>query len=196
MPDYSDPVDAAQRRAQVQGGLGAAYNQTTPEDLRSVWLAESGRHDAVGRTARFQLENLDRQQALQNRYDYGQQRLQQRYDALNQHQLDFEANQRRLLAHDSAQESHRQLSTDRETEIDEQGHALLQGMGQLDAALRNGRIDKSTYDDSLLQLGAQLPLATRHPEAARHFEFAITEADKQNAYNIRRQATQAAKLGA
>ncbi len=122
--------------------------------------------------------------------------MDQRAQALNQHQLDFEANQRRMLAHESAIESHRQLSTDRETSIDEQGHAMLQGMGQLDAALRNGRIDKDTYDNQLLELGAQYPLATRHPEAARHFEFAITEADKQNAYNQRRELTQAAKLGA
>ncbi len=197
MPDYSDPVDAAQRRPQVQGGLGGAYNQTDVWHDRNWLLAniQSGNH-GMARAAEIALNNLDRQEVLQQHANFRQQGLDLRGAALDQRQLDFEANQRRLLAHDSAQESHRQLSTDRETEIDEQGHALLQGMGQLDAALRNGRIDKSTYDDSLLQLGAQLPLATRHPEAARHFEFSITEADKQNAYNIRRQATQAAKLGA
>ncbi len=202
MPSYDDPMDAAVRRPTV-GGLGGAYNQTTPEELRSVWLAESGRHDAVGRTARFQLQNMDRQQALTQRdsalaqrYDALQQRLAFRDAALQQNDIHFQANQSRLQAHDLASEAYHQLSTDRDTEIDQQGHGLMNSMLQLDGALRRGEISKNDYDEGLLAAGQQFPLGIRHPEAAKHFNFAIEEADKQNAYNIRRQATQAAKLGA
>ncbi len=202
MPDYSDPMDAAVRRPTV-GGLGGAYNQTTPGELRNVWLAESGRRDAVGRAARFQLQNLDRQQALDQRSqalaqrnDVLQQRLAFRDAALQQNDIHFQANQTRMQAHDLASQAYHQLSTDRDTEIDQQGHGLMNSMLQLDGALRRGEITKDQYDEGLLQAGQQFPLGTRHPEAARHYEFAITEADKQNAFNARRELTQVAKIGA
>jgi len=196
MPDYFDPVDAAQRRPRgvsAGGGLGGAYNQTDVMHDPNYLIANLAHaNPRIRQQAEIALGQLNRDAVIGQRYEA----LEQRYDALQQQQLNFEANQRRQIAHDSAMEFNRQLSTDRETEIDEQGHGLLQGMGHLDAALRRGEIDKNTYDDSLLELGARFPLATRHPEAARHFEFAITEADKQNAYNERRAITQAAKLGA
>ncbi len=100
------------------------------------------------------------------------------------------------MAHPGSLELDRQLKMDRDTEIDEQGHGLLTGMMKLDAGLRRGEITKSQYDDGLLGLGQQYPLGLRHPEAARHYDFAITEADKQNAFNARREYTQAAKIGA
>ncbi len=216
MPSYADPLDAAVSRPTV-GGLGGAYNQTTPNDLRNVWLAESGRRDAVGRAARFQLQNLDRQQALDQRSqalsqrnsvlaqrsDFFQQRLNSRdaalalrQQALDQNDIHFQANQTRLQAHDDATQAYHQLSTDRDTEIDQQGHGLMNSMLQLDGALRRGEISKDQYDQGLLDAGQQFPLGTRHPEAARHYEFAITEADKQNAFNQRRELTQVAKIGA
>ncbi len=202
MPNYEDPLDAAVSRPTV-GGLGGAYNQTTPSDLRNVWLAESGRKDAVGRAARFQLQNLDRKQAfaqrdsvLSQRNDALQQRLAFRDAALQQNDIHFNANQTRLEAHDAATQAYHQLSTDRDTEIDQQGHGLMNSMLQLDGALRRGEISKDQYDQGLLDAGQQFPLGTRHPEAARHYEFAITEADKQNAFNARRELTQVAKIGA
>ncbi len=178
---------AADTRDSYQSAL--APIQARREQLAAS-IAGMNRRQAAGAIAQIHALNAQEQGIHQSFA------MDQRAQALGQHQLDFEANQRRMIAHESAIESHRQLSTDRETSIDEQGHAMLQGMGQLDAALRNGKIDKDTYDNQLLELGSQLPLALRHPEAARHFEFAITEADKQNAYNQRRELTQAAKLGA
>jgi hypothetical protein len=166
-------------------------------------MAESGRKDAVGRAARFQLQNLDRQQAfaqrsqsLSQRNDALQQRLAFRDAALQQNDIHFNANQTRLEAHDAATQAYHQLSTDRDTEIDQQGHGLMNSMLQLDGALRRGEISKDQYDQGLLDAGQQFPLGTRHPEAARHYEFAITEADKQNAFNQRRELTQVAKIGA
>ncbi len=184
----------------MPGGLGQAYGQTDVLHDRSYLISQlAHRNHAVRQQAAAALNDLDRQESLQQR-DYG---LQQRDYALQQHELDqgqhqanFEANQRRMIAHTGSLELDRQLKMDRDTEIDEQGHGLLTGMMKLDAGLRRGEITKSQYDDGLLAIGQQFPLGLRHPEAARHYDFAITEADKQNAFNARREYTQAAKIGA
>ncbi len=213
--DYADPVDAAQRRPTVQGGLGGPYNQTDVWHDRNWLLANlQGGNHRMQRAAEYALRNLDQQEALAQHYNTSQQALGQRQQALGlreaamndrnayrdqalqQNDIHFQANQSRLQAHDLASEAYHQLSTDRDTEIDQQGHGLMNSMLQLDGALRRGEISKNDYDEGLLQAGQQFPLGIRHPEAAKHFNFAIEEADKQNAYNIRRQATQAAKLGA
>ncbi len=184
----------------MPGGLGQAYGQTDVLHDRSYLisqLAHPNRH--IRQQAEVALADLNHQEALQQR-DYAlaqrDQGLQQQELNQAQHQANFEANQRRIMAHTGSLELDRQLKMDRDTEIDEQGHGLLTGMMKLDAGLRRGEITKNQYDDGLLGLGQQYPLGLRHPEAARHYDFAITEADKQNAFNARREYTQAAKIGA
>ncbi len=169
------------------------YAQTDVWHDRSWLMANlvSGNH-RMRQAAEQALHQLNIDEANQQRNDV----LGQRQDAIDQHQANFEANQRRIMAHTGSLELDRQLKMDRDTEIDEQGHGLLTGMMKLDAGLRRGEITKSQYDDGLLGLGQQYPLGLRHPEAARHYDFAITEADKQNAFNARREYTQAAKIGA
>jgi hypothetical protein len=185
MPDYLDPVEAAQRRHQLLANL------------------QRPRQDTIRQASEIELRDLAHRELLQQRQyaiDQGlAQRdaaLGQRDYALQQNDIHFEANQARMSAHDAATELYHQLSTDRDTEIDQQGHGLMQTMLGLDGALRRGEISKDQYDEGLLSAGQQFPLGTRHPEAARHFEFAITEADKQNAFNARRELTQVAKIGA
>ncbi len=194
MPSYDDPLDAAVRRPQISGVAGNyTYGQTDVLHDPNYLIATArnpNRH--IAQAAILQLHNLYAQQALEQRSAA----LGFRQNELDQNDIHFQANQRRMMAHEAASESFRQLSTDRETEIDEQGHGLLQTMGYLDSALRRGEISKDQYDQGLLDAGQQFPLGTRHPEAARHYEFAITEADKQNAFNQRRELTQVAKIGA
>ncbi len=202
MPDYADPVDAATSR--FVPGANAVVNSTDVlHDPNYLIATAQNPNHRVAQAAILRLHDLYRQQelgqrnqALAQRYDSLQQRLALRDEALQQNDIHFQANQSRLQAHDLASEAYHQLSTDRDTEIDQQGHGLMNSMLQLDGALRRGEISKNDYDEGLLQAGQQFPLGIRHPEAAKHFNFAIEEADKQNAYNIRRQATQAAKLGA
>ncbi len=177
----------------MPGGLGHAYGGTDVMHDRSYLIAQLAHNNKhVREQAQIALAELNREEVLSQR-DLA---LQQREEAMFQHQANFEANQRRLMAHTGAQELDRQLKIDRDTEIDEQGHGLLQSMMKLHGALRRGEISKDQYDDGLLEAGQMFPLGTRHPEAARHYEFAITEADKQNAFNLRRELTQVAKLGA
>jgi hypothetical protein len=177
----------------MPGGLGQAYNQTDVMHDRSYLIANLAHHNrAVREQAQAALENLNRQEALSQR----DQALQQQQDDQLQRQANFEANQRRIMAHTGSLELDRQLKMDRDTEIDEQGHGLLQAMMQLDAAKRRGEISKDDYDQGLLQAGEQFPLGTRHPEAARHYQFAVQEADRQNDFNARRQFAEAARVGA
>jgi hypothetical protein len=181
-------------------GLGAAYDQTDVMHDRSYLIANLAHSNKrIRQQAEVALANLDRQEALAQR-DYGlQQRdlaLQNQQQAQLQHQLNWEANQRRLLAHTGSLELDRQLKMDRDTEIDEQGYGLLQSMMKLDAAKRRGEITKDQYDQGLIQAGEQFPLGTRHPEAAKHYQFAVTEADRQNDFNARKQFAEAARVGA
>ncbi len=203
MPDYFDPTDAAVRRPQI-GGVDRAHSQTDvlhdPNYLIST-AQNPNRH--IAEAAILRLHDLYRQDALAQRnqaLDLRNASLEDRNAfrnaALEQNDIHFNANQTRLQAHDLASQAYHQLSTDRDTEIDQQGHGLMQTMLGLDGALRRGEISKDQYDQGLLDAGQQFPLGTRHPEAARHFEFAITEADKQNAFNARRELTQVAKIGA
>jgi hypothetical protein len=174
-------------------GLGRAYNQTDVMHDRSYLIANlANPRKAVREQAKIALADLDRQEALAQR----DQLLQQRQDEQFQRQLNFEANQRRIMAHTGSLELDRQLKIDRDTEIDEQGHGLLQAMMRLDAAKRRGEINKDQYDQGLLQAGEQFPLGTRHPEAARHYNFAVQEADRQNDFNARKQFAEAARVGA
>ncbi len=198
MPNYDDPLDAAVRRPQISGAAGNyAHGQTDVLHDPNYLIATAqnpNRH--IAQAAILRLHDLYRQDALAQRNDALQQRLGFRQDVLNQNDIHFNANQTRLEAHDAATQAYHQLSTDRDTEIDQQGHGLMNSMLQLDGALRRGEISKDQYDQGLLDAGQQFPLGTRHPEAARHYEFAITEADKQNAFNQRRELTQVAKIGA
>ncbi len=181
-----------------------AHSQTDVWHDRGWLMANliSGNHQ-MRKAAEIALNQLNVDQAMQQRndalgirQDTANATLDQRQSAIDQHQMNFEADFRRKLAHDASSEAYRQLTHDRDTEIDEQGHGLLTGMMKLDAGLRRGQITKDQYDDGLLGLGQQYPLGLRHPEAAKHYDFAITEADKQNAFNARRELTQVAKLGA
>ncbi len=196
MPDYSDPMDAAVRRPTI-GGLGGAYNQTDvwhdPNWLRAT---ASGSNRGMAHAALIALRNLNQEDRSSQRNSYRGAALAQRQAALEQNDIHFQANQSRMEAHDAATQAYHQLSTDRDTEIDQQGHGLMQTMLGLDGALRRGEISKDQYDEGLMQAGQQFPLGIRHPEAARHYEFAVTEADKQNAFNQRRELTQVAKIGA
>ncbi len=168
----------AQRQDSVQQSLG----------LRAAGLQQ--RSDMFQQRQGLAQQSLGlRELAMQDRNSY-------RDAVLDQNAVHFEANQIRMKAHDDATQAYHQLSTDRDTEIDQQGHGLMQTMLGLDGALRRGEISKDQYDEGLMQAGQQFPLGIRHPEAARHYEFAITEADKQNAFNARRELTQVAKIGA
>jgi hypothetical protein len=112
----------------------------------------------------------------------------------NEHQLNFDANQRRVMAHTDALEADRKWKMDRETEIDEHGAAMIQGLGQLRGALRNGRITEDQYHEGLLNLGQKYPYAMRHPEAAKRYEFDISEADKMRDFAQRRDIAESVKL--
>ncbi len=207
MPDFGedDPLSAAVR------GRGGLYNLSTASQPGQGGLDRpqyQSQLDPIS-TLRQQRESIAQQLQLSNnsrhqqRQLFGalgainsQERSYQAQAALEQRQRAHEASLARQMAHDSSQEYYHQLSTDRDTAIDEHGAAALQGMLQLDGALRRGEISKDQYDNGLLDIGQRYPLMSRHPEAARHFEFAIDQADKTNAYNARRELTQAAKLGA
>ncbi len=193
MPDYADPMDAAVNRPTISGLHGQTDVLHDPNYLIAT-AQNPNKH--IAQTAILRLHDLYRQDALAQRNEALQQRLGFRQAALDQNDIHFQANQTRMQAHDLASQAYHQLSTDRDTEIDQQGHGLMNSMLQLDGALRRGEISKDQYDEGLLEAGQQFPLGTRHPEAARHYEFAITEADKQNAFNARRELTQVAKIGA
>lgn len=193
MPAYDDPLDAAVRRPTISGVHGQTDVLHDPNYLIAT-AQNPNRH--IAQAAILRLHDLYRQDALAQRNEALQQRLGFRQAVLDQNDIHFNANQSRLEAHDLANQAYHQLSTDRDTEIDQQGHGLMNSMLQLDGALRRGEITKDQYDQGLLDAGQQFPLGTRHPEAARHYEFAITEADKQNAFNARRELTQVAKIGA
>ncbi len=175
-----------------------AYGQTDVWHDRNWLMANLQRNhrDPIREASIIALQQLNRDEDRQQQEQNQNAVLGQRQAIVDQHQADFEANQRRIMAHTGALELDRQLKMDRDTEIDEQGHGLLQSMMQLHAALGRGDITKDQYDQGLLDAGQQYPLGTRHPEAARHYEFAINEADKQNAFDARREFSQAAKLGA
>ncbi len=195
MANYDDPLDAAVRRPTI--GSNGAYGQTDVlHDPNYLIATAQNPNKHIAQAAILRLHDLYRQDALAQRNAALQQRLGFRQAALDQNDIHFQANQTRLQAHDDATQAYHQLSTDRDTEIDQQGHGLMNSMLQLDGALRRGEISKDQYDQGLLDAGQQFPLGTRHPEAARHYEFAITEADKQNAFNARRELTQVAKIGA
>ncbi len=167
----------------MAGGLGSAYGQTDVMHDRSYLISQmANRSRAVRQQAAAALDNLDRQQALQ-----------QRDQALQQHQMAQEATQRRITAHQNAMEMDKQLKIDRDTEIDEQGHGAMLSMMQLEAAKRRGDITKAQFDDGLLNVAAQFPLASRHPEASKHLEFLSHEADKQNTFLDRLKAREDAK---
>ncbi len=170
----------------MAGGLGQAYGQTDVMHDRSYLIANlAHRNRAVREQAAMALHNLDRQEALQ-----------QRDQALQQHQMAQEATQRRITAHQNAMEMDKQLKIDRDTEIDEQGHGAMLSMMQLEAAKRRGDITKAQFDDGLLNVAAQFPLASRHPEANKHLEFLSHEADKQNTFLARLKAREDAKTAA
>ncbi len=177
----------------MAGGLGAAYAQTDVMHDRSYLIRQlASRHRADREQARAALDNLNRQEALQQR-DIA---LEQRDAAIQQRQLNFEANQRRIMAHQNALEMDKQLKIDRDTEIDEQGHGLLLSMMKLEAAKRRGEINKDQFDQGLVDAATQFPLGLRHPEAKKHLEFATHEADRQNTVTANRELTQAEKIGA
>jgi len=193
MPDYADPTEAATRRF----NLGQEIRSTDVlHDPNYLIATAQNPNPRIREAAILRLHQLNQDNRLDQRYAFRDAALAQRQQALEQNDIHFQANQSRLTAHDLANEAYHQLSTDRDTEIDQQGHGLMQTMLGLDGALRRGEISKDQYDEGLLQAGQQFPLGTRHPEAARHYEFAITEADKQNAFNARRELTQVAKIGA
>ncbi len=170
----------------MAGGLGQAYGQTDVMHDRSYLISQmANRNRAIRQQAAAALDNLDRQQALQ-----------QRDQALQQHQMAQEATQRRITAHQNAMEMDKQLKIDRDTEIDEQGHGLLLSMMKLDAAKRRGEITKDQYDQGLLDAAAQFPLGLRHPEAKKHLEFVTQEADRQNQFLARRKVIEDAKSAA
>lgn len=107
-----------------------------------------------------------------------------------------EADQRRMLEHEQASFAARALKTDRESSIDEQGAALMTGLGRLDALHRNGNISDEQFDNHLLDLGQQYGLGLRHPDAGKMFEHYVGEADRRNQFNLRRTAAEAARVGA
>ncbi len=167
----------------MAGGLGPAYGQTDVMHDRSYLISNlANRNRAVREQARQALADLDRQQYLQ-----------QRDQALQQHQINQEATQRRITAHQNAMEMDKQLKIDRDTEIDEQGHGAMLSMMQLEAAKRRGDITKAQFDDGLLNVAAQFPLASRHPEASKHLEFLSHEADNQNTFLDRLKSREDAK---
>jgi hypothetical protein len=116
--------------------------------------------------------------------------------AQDQHQSDFEATQRRLMAHGQAEMAAHQIKLDRETSIDEQAGSLMQGLGKLDALHRNGAISNDQYDAALLDLGQQNQLGLNHPVAGKMFDHFITESDKRNQFNARRVISDTTKLAA
>jgi hypothetical protein len=160
-----------------------AYNQTDVWHDRGWLMANLQRpaHDPIRHASEIALNQLNVDEAMQQRSNA----LDLRAASEQQDQINFEANQRRQLAHDASVESYKQLTHDRDTEIDEQGHRLLQTMLRLDGALRKNQITKDQYDNALLDAGEQLPMAMRHPEAARHYEFAVDQADRQNQFVAR-----------
>lgn len=109
-------------------------------------------------------------------------------------QRNWEANQRRLMAHGDVEEADKQIKLDRETAIDEQGAQLMMGLGRLDALHRSGQISSSDYDNALLDLGQQNLLGTRHPTAGKMYEHFLSEADRRNAFAQRRQISDATKI--
>lgn len=107
-----------------------------------------------------------------------------------------QADDLRMAAHEDASIAARALKTDREHEIDQQGAALMTGLGRLDALHRNGNIDSDQYDAGLLDLGQQYGLGLRHPDAGKMYEHFVGEADRRNQFNLRRTAAEAARVGA
>ena len=107
-----------------------------------------------------------------------------------------QADQLRMSAHEDASTAARALKTDREHSIDEQGAALMTGLGRLDALHRNGNISSEEYDAGLLDLGQQYGLGLRHPDAGKMYEHYVGEADRRNQFNLRRTAAEAARVGA
>lgn len=183
MADYEDPLDAANRQFRPTGVIGSnqPFGQTDVWHDRGWLLAniQRGPHDRMAHAAEIALGQLNRDEALG-----------QRDDALALQ----EANLRRNMAHDQAELASKALRIDRETSIDEQGAALMTGLGQLDALHRNGRIDSDQFDAGLLDLGQQYQLGIRHPVAGKMFDHFITEADKRNAFNVRRLTSETARL--
>ncbi len=177
----------------AQGLGGGAHDRTDPTQDRSYWINQSASPNrAVRQQAREALDNLRFQEKLHQRNEA----LRQRETALQQQQINHEATERRIIAHQNAMEMDRQLKIDRDTEIDEQGHGLLLSMMQLDAAKRRGEITKSQYDDGLLNAAAQFPMGLHHPEAKKHLEFVTKEADRQNDFLARRKVIEDAKVAA
>lgn len=107
-----------------------------------------------------------------------------------------QADQLRMAAHEDAMTAARALKTDREHSIDEQGAALMTGLGRLDALHRSGNISSEEYDAGLLDLGQQYGLGLRHPDAGKMYEHYVGEADRRNQFNLRRTAAEAARVGA
>lgn len=107
-----------------------------------------------------------------------------------------QADDLRMAAHEDAMTAARALKTDREHSIDEQGAALMTGLGRLDALHRNGNISSEEYDAGLLDLGQQYGLGLRHPDAGKMYEHYVGEADRRNQFNLRRTAAEAARVGA
>lgn len=107
------------------------------------------------------------------------------------------ARERRMLAHQSLQENLQLAKTDRETDIDEHGAALVRVLPQLRGMLRNGQISKEEYDSSVLDaVGKYGTLGTHHPGAAQLVNHYLEEADKQNAFTQRRNISEVTKMAA
>jgi hypothetical protein len=113
----------------------------------------------------------------------------------DEHERQAQARERRIMAHQSAEESAQLAKQDRETDIDEHGAALMQALPHLRGLLRNGHISKDEYDSSVLDAVEKYgALGMHHPGAAQLVNHYLEEADKQNAFQQRRSVSEATKL--
>jgi len=194
MPDFgeNDPLSNAVR------GRGSLYSLSTATQPGQGALDQP--HDLINQAIDSRTSFEQRRRELISHLPYANRRQQRAIEAelhgldQNERQLNFEANQRRVMAHTDALEADRKWRMDRETEIDEHGAAMIQGLGQLRGALRNGRITEDQYHEGLLDLGERYPYALRHPEAAKRYEFDIGEADKMRDFAQRRNIAESVKL--
>src|SRR5437764_1309357 len=122
-----DPIRQTQERARVlqesilptPGGFRAQPSQPSAQNLIDSAIA--------GRQARE-----SERQRLINELPYANRRtataIHAQLHALDadEHALQWEAGQRRIMAHESAEEMSKRLKTDRETEIDEQAGLLME----------------------------------------------------------------------
>lgn len=185
----SEPLQSAVRQSRALGSPSGNFIQP-----------QYGGGDLVDQAIASRQNFESRRSSLVNQLPYANRR-QARGITAELHGLDaserslrWEANQRRIMAHEQASEVDRRLKLDRDTEIDEQGAGMMQTLGYLESALRNGRISKEQHDNALLEAGQRFPMALRHPEAAKHYDFVVTQADRFNQFTARNMERQAGKV--